>query len=568
MEVRQKELRLRLVLIFIQTTLAFIMALGSGAFPAVAFYALTVLVGRPLTVDLIFPAMELFNMLERYLQAIPGLITTWLNAYVAIGRIEKFMGEPEKEKEPRNPGDQSTLQLNHVSFAWPGLEEDVLHDLTLAFPPGITVIYGEVASGKTALLAALLGELDKTAGGFVRPNEVVGYCQQTPWLQSMSIRDNIIFSYPYDALRYRKVLAACALVPDMAQFKNGDLTNIGENGVGLSGGQKARVALARAVYSDAKVVMLDDPLSALDHDTARFIVRELLEGPLMQGRTVLLVTHRTDLLHGRARQWIEMDHGRAIAHEPNQEDELRLQRSSTVETEPEQHDGNDQAKDKEDAATPDKFIEDEHRASGAVKLMVYWRYIKAGTLTWWSLSLLVMALYHVCNVGKTYFLKSWAEGYTTGNKSGLFDWLPPPGENVVPWLQFFFGFVVALAVLFWWTNLIMYGVGYHAAKAIFHEAVDRIARATFRYYDITPVGRLMNRITSDMGTVDGHLSFQVAIVAWIMTGWLSSIIVIMSSTPTFMVFGVALCCGYAYYFTRFLPTSQALRRLEVCIATS
>lgn len=567
MEVREKELRLRIVLIALQTTLAFLGHLGTGAFPAIAFYALTVLIGKPLTVDLIFPAMELMGMLERYLQAIPALIMTWLNAFVAIGRIEKFMQEPDKEQELAKPGSHSNLLLNNASFAWPGVEKEVLHDLTLTFPPGITVIYGEVASGKTALLAALLGELDKTGGEFVRPQEVVGYCAQLPWLQSMSIRENILFSSPYDQQRYRKVLEACALLPDMVQFKNGDLTNIGENGVGLSGGQKARVALARAVYSHAKVVVLDDPLSALDHQTAELIVRELLTGSLMDGRTVILVTHRTDLLYGLARQWIKMDDGCAYVHEPTQAEESSFRRSTTTETQPGQSDGKDGAKHEVDAATPDKFIEDEHRASGGVKLKVYWRYIKAGTLTWWSLSLVVMALYHICNVGKTYFLKAWAEGYNTGNKTGLFDWLPPPGDNVVPWLQAFSAFVIVTAILFWWTYMIMFAVGYHAAKAIFEEAIDRIARATFRFYDITPVGRLMNRITSDMGTVDGHLSIQVTVFAWVITGWLSSIVVIVSSTPAFMVFGVVLCCGYVYYFYRFLPTSQNLRRLEMVSLT-
>lgn len=283
------------------------------------------------------------------------------------------------------------------------MEKNVLEDITLSFPPGLTVVYGEVASGKTALLQALLGELDKTAGDFIRPDEVIGYCAQTPWLQSMSIRDNILFSYPYEEARYKQVLEACALVPDMTEFKHGDLSNIGENGIGLSGGQKARVALARAVYSKAKLLMLDDPLSALDHQTAEYIVHKLLAGPLLNGRTTVLVTHRTELCHGLAKQWVELEKGKATIHEPAPEEENALKRQQTQESISEED-----AKKREEeqaAAVPDKFIEDEHRATGGIKMRVYWRYIKAGTLLWWSISIVVMTVFRFVDIAETWFIK-------------------------------------------------------------------------------------------------------------------------------------------------------------------
>lgn len=563
LESRQKELHLRVIQIIFSTTLAFILRFGSGLFPAVAFYAFTTLAGKPLRVEVIFPAIDLFSLLESYLRAMPNLVTVMINAYVAMGRIEHFMKEPDREDTDTVPEGAADLKLEHASFAWPGVDKNVLEDLTMSFPPGLTVIYGEVAAGKTALLQALLGELDKTGGEFIRPDAIVGYCAQTPWLQSMSIRDNILFSYPYEEARYRDVLEACALVSDMAEFKHGDLSNIGENGIGLSGGQKSRVALARAVYSKAKVLFLDDPLSALDHQTAESIVNKLLAGPLLKDRTTVLVTHRTELCHGLAKQWVEIKKGTATIHEPTAAEDSDLNRTNTNETA-----DDDEAKKQEDeraAAIPDKFIEDEHRAKGGVKLRVYWRYIKAGTLRWWSVSILVMALFRLFDVGQTWFIKAWGEGYDTGNADGLFSWLPPPAEHVFPWLRLFFIFVSCTAVLYWWTYLIMYGVGYQAAKSIFNEAMERVAHATFRFYDTTPSGRLMNRLTSDMNTIDGHLSTYFTIFAWQIIGWVSCVIVIFSSTPAFLVFGILLCAGFVYNFVRFLPTSQTLRRLEVRI---
>ncbi|KAF2199205.1 ABC bile acid transporter-like protein [Delitschia confertaspora ATCC 74209] len=565
MDARQKELNLRIIQLIFFTSLQFITRYGSGLFLAVAFWAFTSLAGRPLYVDLIFPAIDLFNLLEEYLRAIPGLVTVMLNAYVAMGRIEEFMKEPDKEESEVVPSATTRLELRNASFAWPGVSKNVLKNITLTFPVGLTVVYGEVAAGKTALLQALLGELDKTEGEFIRPDETIGYCAQAPWLQSMSIRDNILFASPYEEVRYRQTLDACALVPDMANLKHGDLSNIGENGIGLSGGQKARVALARAVYSKSSMLFLDDPLSALDHQTAEYIVRKLLSGPLLEDRTTLLVTHRTDLCYGLARQWVELDKGKATIHEPSEDSNNNVLHSTRSNETTEDGEAKKKPED-ELAAVADKFIEEEKRAHGGVKLRVYWRYIKAGTRTWWSLAVLVVAIYRVGDVAMLWFIKAWGEGYNEVQRktsSGFFDSLPPPAVNIRPWLIWFFWLTTVTSILYWWTFLLMFGVGYQAAKTIFAEAVDRVAHATFRFYDTTPVGRLMNRLTSDMNTIDSNLSIHFTLVAWQLIGWFTQLIVFASSTPTFIVFGFLLTITFVYIFSRFLPTSQSLRRLEM-----
>ena len=562
MESRQKELNLRIISTIITTTLAFTLRLGSGLFPAVAFYAFTTIAGMPLRVDVIFPAFDLFSLLEGYLRALPDLLTTILNAHVAMGRIQAFMDEPDKEKANVVPEGFTDLSLQDASFAWPGVEKNVLEKLTLYFPPGLTVVYGEVAAGKTALLQGLLGELDQTGGEFTRPDQVIGYCAQAPWLQSMSIRENITFSYPFEEVRYKQVLEACALLPDMAEFKDGDLSNIGENGIGLSGGQKARVALARAMYSHAKILLLDDPLSALDHQTAETIVRKLIKGPLLEGRTTILVTHRTELCHNLAKQWIRLDKGRATFHEPDRTEDL----SSLRRTQTEESNVEEEAKDRkeqETQAVPAKFIEEEHRSKGSVRLGVYWRYIKAGTLRWWCVVIVVITTYRLVGFAQTWLIKAWSESYDHGQPDGVFKFLPPAAEDVVPWLWTFFAFVIVTAVLYWGTTMLMFGVGYKAGKTVFKEAIERVAQANFRFYDVTPVGRLMNRLTSDMNTIDGNLSHMFTIFAWQIIGWVTSIAIIMSATPAFVGFGILLTFGFVYYFFRYLPTSQTLRRLEV-----
>ncbi|GAB7349257.1 hypothetical protein MBLNU459_g8410t2 [Dothideomycetes sp. NU459] len=582
MDARQKELNLKIVTNLWNIAITFFNTLGSGLLPVAAFYAYTALAGQELRIDIAFPAMQLFNMLQSNLKEIPSLITVILNATVAVGRIEDFMSEPDKTEIQDVPiGSDGTLELNHASFAWPKVERNVLHDITLSFPPGLTVVFGEVAAGKTALLQALLGELDLREGELIKPNHPIAYCAQTPWLQSMSIRENILFSSQYEDSRYKRTLEACALTTDLANFQHGDLSNIGENGIGLSGGQKARVALARAVYSRAKMIFLDDPLSALDQQTAQSIVAQCLGGDLMKGRTIVLVTHRTDLCAGLADQLIEVSHGVVRIVEDQAETSNGLS-SPLAESKPLNGNAEQMDKAQEEAAVPEDFMEEEHRAHGGVKAAVYWRYVKAGKLRWWFVLVFFAVVFRFFMVAETWFIKEWGEAYDEPQErlftiqavvpeigtadsplSGLFDRFPDPAVNVKPWLIALLIIVVAESLTIMLSQCAMLIVTYSAGRQLFREIMSRVSSATFRFYDVTPVGRLMNRLTSDIGTIDGNIANQFHSVAWNGIAWISSIIIIASVTPIFLVFSLALTFAFAYIFLCFLPTSQSLRRLEM-----
>lgn len=565
MESRQHELNLRIITSIWRILISFTNTFASGMFPVAAFYAYTVWAGLPLRVDIAFPALQLFSMLETCLRDLPNLITVLLNAKVSVERLEEFMNEPDKDEgEAQDQSDEVKLEMTNASFAWPGAHEPVLSDITLSFPSGLTVVCGEVGAGKTALLQALLGELDQKSGEYHRSNEMVGYCSQTAWLQSMSIRENILFSSPHDESRYRQVLDACALIPDMANFKHGDLSMIGENGIGLSGGQKARVALARAVYSNSRILFLDDPLSALDHQTAEMIVRRCLSGPLMKDRTVVLITHRTELCLNVAQQIVQISDGRAHVLDPDSilSDALHRVASSESINEEEAR----KAAQQQLAAIPEKFMEDEHRAHGGVMASVYWEYIKAGKLKWWFVLIVVLTLYRLIEVGETWFLKQWGEAYGSPEQqvvSNPFDRLPSPETDIRPWLIGFFLIAAAQSIAFLVTQGFMLVIVYKAGKDLFERVIKKVTHATFRFYDVTPVGRLMNRLTSDINTVDGNISNQFQNVAMLLIAWVSSVVVIGSVTPLFLVFAIALTLAFVVIFLHFLPTSQSLRRLEM-----
>jgi ABC-type multidrug transport system fused ATPase/permease subunit len=241
MATRRHELNLRLVSIFINLASYYINVVSGLVFPVAAFFAYTALAGHELSIDLIFPALTLFGELQRWLREISPFITTLLNAWVAMERIESFMKEPDKDsvswraadvgsEVALSPSSASELEivLKKCSFAWPGTVSSVLEEIDLKLTPGLTVIVGKIGSGKTALLLGILGELDRLAGDYKGPDETIGYCAQKPWLQSMSIRDNILFFAPYEEERYQSVLQACALQPDLELFKDRDRSHIGE----------------------------------------------------------------------------------------------------------------------------------------------------------------------------------------------------------------------------------------------------------------------------------------------------------------------------------------------------
>ncbi|XP_011149879.1 ATP-binding cassette sub-family C member Sur [Harpegnathos saltator] len=216
------------------------------------------------------------------------------------------------EQDPKVP--DSVVKITPSVFTW-GSDDNTLVLNELNFPRGqLTVIVGKTGSGKTSLLQALLGEIQRMSGSVEwAKNLKIAYVAQRPWLLNSTLKDNILFGSTYCSQRYLNVLRACALHPDIDILPDRDLTRVGERGINLSGGQKQRVTIARAIYSDADVILLDDPLSALDQHVGQHIfdygVRRFL---LRSGRTVIMVTHKLELLSA-AHQVIVMDSCRVRA---------------------------------------------------------------------------------------------------------------------------------------------------------------------------------------------------------------------------------------------------------------
>ncbi|CAG8566074.1 12436_t:CDS:2 [Acaulospora colombiana] len=293
----------------------------------ISFLYYTKIQGNQLTAAVAFTSIAIFNELRFALNVLPELFVDAVQALISLKRIDKFLQEDEIDTSLENAVSHGTTLISFVNavVTWNKIKnagndsngevnEFLMRDLNLNFPIGeLSVICGPTGSGKTLLLLSLLGETNVLSGkincprsptdrpdkdinalNWILPNGVA-YVAQQPWLQNASIRDNILFGLPYDEERYNQVIMMCALEKDFEVFEDGDMTEIGEKGITLSGGQKQRCALARAVYSRAKHILIDDVLSAVDAHTARHLMNECLLGPLMKGRTRILVTHHVGL---------------------------------------------------------------------------------------------------------------------------------------------------------------------------------------------------------------------------------------------------------------------------------
>lgn len=572
-------------------------ALGSDLMLFASFLAYTAIMHKQLRVEIAFPALELLYLLQNELRGLPDLFVALLSAQVALGRLESFMAEPDKEEDDisqysndiasdATPVDGSLLAMTGATLAWPGVTKPVLKNASVSFSNGLHVISGPVASGKSMILKALLGEVDVLEGKITRHNGAVGYCSQQPWLQSMTIKENIIFTSQYDESRYQKTISACALTQDFANFKDGDASAIGENGIGLSGGQKARTALARAVYSRAEVLLLDDVFSALDQETGQYIVDKLFKSELITGRTVILVTHRLDLVRGIATQRILVKDGQIHVNEEEDETAHSSDDSTNVgdsDDDDTKVDGKTVKAVEEEGKPAKKWEDEEKRQRGSVKLGVYWEYIRAGGLVLWTLVLLTAISCRFFVLAETWFVKEWGEKYgeeqprlisqifsadfqVLSSRSifdRIFDGFPLPDVNVYPWLVGLLVILVMQSVSVTGTRAAMLMITFTASKSLFSEIMEKVSGTTFHFYDVTPVGRLMNRLTSDVGTIDGAIAGSLFALTWNVLSWVSAVFIIASITPLFLAIAIALSLVFVFIFMRFLPSSQSLRRLEV-----
>ncbi|XP_070188571.1 multidrug resistance-associated protein 1-like [Littorina saxatilis] len=247
-----------------------------------------------LTASTSFVALSYFNIIRLAVNVLPIMIREGVKSVVSLGRINRYLNTPDLDTSnvTRDSTSDNAIDISDGTFSWDTDTAPTLRDITLRVKRGsLVAVVGQVGTGKSSLVSAMLGEME-TVTGHISVSGSVAYVPQQAWIQNDTLRNNVLFGQDFDHQRYHRVLDACALRPDLDILAAGDLTEIGEKGINLSGGQKQRVSVARAVYSDADVILLDDPLSAVDSHVGKQIFNEVInQGGILHGKTRVLVTH-------------------------------------------------------------------------------------------------------------------------------------------------------------------------------------------------------------------------------------------------------------------------------------
>ena len=270
----------------------------------ISFIGFVVIDGKQLTPQVAFISLMLFNLVRFSVYSLPDLVKEAVNARVSLIRIEDFLAEPEVATSLNNmdvSDEEVIVEVQEGKFSWDILEKNnvQLSDLNFKVKKGELIgVIGRVGSGKSSLLSTVAGELNRISGNFYRKENIsIAYAPQEAWIQNMTLKDNILFGKAFNEEYYRNTINCCALRDDLKMFAAGDMTEIGEKGLNLSGGQKARVALARAVYQDAELYLLDDTLSAVDSHVGAHIFQNVIgnEG-LLKNKTRLFALNSISFL--------------------------------------------------------------------------------------------------------------------------------------------------------------------------------------------------------------------------------------------------------------------------------
>lgn len=259
---------------------------------------------RALTTGVVFPALTLFNLLAFPLSILPMVITSIIEASVAVNRLtdyftaEELQADAVNYQEPVSHVGDESVRIRDAAFTWNRYQGvHVLENMDFSARKGeLSCLVGRVGAGKSSMLQALLGDLWKVHGE-VTVRGSIAYVAQSAWVMNASVRENIVFGHRWDPEFYELTVEACALVDDFRNLPDGDHTEVGERGISLSGGQKARLTLARAVYARADIYLLDDVLSAVDQHVGRHIINKVLgRNGVLNTKTRILATNAITVL--------------------------------------------------------------------------------------------------------------------------------------------------------------------------------------------------------------------------------------------------------------------------------
>ncbi|KAF9308493.1 hypothetical protein BG003_011033 [Podila horticola] len=591
-----------------------------------------------LTPKTVFVSIALFDMLHEPICRLAEGTTDTISIVVATNRIQRFLFREEIDdmqvtRKERTDSSQPAIVLKDAVFAWtsgnPVSKDDEENDddgdddsdenqpllsqtdrdpeshtptepaapalrninLTL-MPRTLNAVVGRVGQGKSSLLSAIIGEMYKLEGT-VTVRDRIAYVPQQAWIFNATLRDNVLFGRTYDQERYRLVISACGLEPDLAILPGGDMTEIGERGINLSGGQKQRVSLARAAYQDADIYLLDDPLSAVDAHVDQHLWQNLI-GPegLLKNKTRLLVTHGINHLDNvdqiillKDGQVAEMGHYEELMvakeafyqlikdyshkhgakrHRRNSQapgdrppfDAAALgipatdsEASSVLDSDDNQTVEDSDAPEEgpkknklEDAFAKDDeeegLIAEEIIKKGGVEWRLVKAYAKAGSIKIVIAAAVTMVVIEVCSAGTRFWLKHW----TTKTPEEL-------AESMALFLGVQTALSLSYAVLFIvFIYLVFCMMRIRASEVIHRRLLTTIVRLPMSFYDTTPI--------------DEHLPWKFLDLSYLSVNVASKLIIISVTLPAFLLAVPVILAIYYLIQWYFLWATRSLKRIN------
>uniref|UniRef100_A0A5B6Z5V5 ABC-type xenobiotic transporter n=1 Tax=Davidia involucrata TaxID=16924 RepID=A0A5B6Z5V5_DAVIN len=552
---------------------------ASPTLVSVVTFGVCIVLNTPLTSGTVLSALATFRILQEPIYNLPELISMIAQTKVSIDRIQDFIKEENQRKLIQyhtSKACQVAVEIETGEYGWETCDS-ISKRSTIKITEKMKImkgykvaICGSVGSGKSSLLSSILGEIPRISGTGAKVYGSKAFVPQSAWIQTGTVRENVLFGKEMNKVFYKDVLEACALNQDIEMWLDGDLCVVGERGMNLSGGQKQRIQLARAIYSESDIYFLDDPFSAVDAHTGAHLFKNCLMN-ILSKKTVIYVTHQLEFLDASDLVLVMKD-GRIVQSgkcedligDPNGELFRQMAahgKSLNQVNPPQEHNStNKYHQNNQIEVIEEKFEEltrngrilersqEEEMETGRVKWHVYSTFVTAahkGALV--PLILLCQVLFQGLQMGSNYWI-AWA----TEEKSrvsreqliGIFA-LMSGGSSI---------FILGRAVL-------LSTIAIETAQRLFLGMMTSIFRAPLSFFDSTPSSRILNRSSTDQSTVDTDIPYRLAGLAFALIQLLS-IIILMSQIAwqVFFLF-IAVLAISIWYQAYYITTARELARM-------
>ncbi|XP_060888303.1 ATP-binding cassette sub-family C member 4-like [Labrus mixtus] len=566
----------------------------------IVFITFTVyaLLGNAVTASCVFVTVSLYGTIKLTVTLFfPLAVEKLSETVVSIHRIKSFLLLEEVERRnfklPLEEMKEKFIEIEKLTCYWDkSLDAPSLQNVSVTVKSHqLLTVIGPVGAGKSSLLSAILGELPHDTGA-LKVRGRLTYAAQQPWVFPGTIRSNILFGEEFNLKKYEKVIRACALKKDLELLPHGDLALIGDRGATLSGGQKARVNLARAVYQDADIYLLDDPLSAVDAEVGKHLFELCICG-LLKNKIRILVTHQ--LQHLRAGdQVLVLKEGHIMAQGTYSDlqgsgldfvslvksveeqdggsadtDRVSLQShrshcSSSSLLPPDSNNKADQL-----PAEAVQSMAEETRVDGDVGGHVYCKYFTAGCnllvlLIILLLSLTAEAAYILQDWWLVYWTKEEASNTTTNavTKSHFNASHSDQENNLTFHLGIYAGLTAAAVAFGYARSLLIFYVLVRSAQTLHNSMFNAIIRTPVRFFDINPIGRILNRFSKDISQMDSTLPITFVDFYQLMLQNIGVVAVAASVIPHILIPVLPLLLFFLYLRRFYLSTSRDVKRLE------